>query len=528
MSENEKNNGKLVAQLRQEIATLKSIIYKMPGNIFWKNLEGELLGCNLNMARALNLISPEDVIGKRASDYVPMEVLTEALNNDAKVIATKKEMSVEENGINEEGNPAVYVSKKSPFYDEKGNIIGLIGISVDITYQKKIEEKLRIAQQKAEAANQAKSQFLAMISHEIRIPLTSLLGFTGFLQEESLTLEEQKTYLGHITYSGHYLLDLVNRLLDYSKLEAEKTELRLTSINFKELISDVRAMLTGMASAKDLPIYLNYQADVPENFMADARAMQQILVNLVGNAVKYTQFGCITIQVSCLEKTYEMATLEISVQDTGIGIPEAKLRDIFKEFYQVDDIYTRKTSVAGTGLGLAIVRKLVKLVGGKIDVKSKPDVGSTFTLTLSLPRVADSLLSSAKIAVKDKALLTSLPDALTVLLVEDDMLVQFVHQKMLTNLGCRVDAAENSRKALSMLKNDYKIIFVDIGLPDFNGFDLMKVMRQQYKLSVPIIALTGFFTEEEKERCLASGADAVLVKPVSQALLKDVLTKYIN
>ena len=223
-----------------------------------------------------------------------------------------------------------------------------------------------------------------------------------------------------------------------------------------------------------------------------------------------------------------MATLEVSVQDTGIGIPETKLRDIFKEFYQVDDIYTRKTSVAGTGLGLAIVRKLVKLVGGKIDVKSKPDVGSTFTLTLSLPRVADSLLSSAKIAVKDKALITSLPDALAVLLVEDDMLVQFVHQKMLTNLGCRVDAAENSRKALSMLNNDYKIIFVDIGLPDFNGFDLMKVMRQQYKLSVPIIALTGFFTEEEKERCLASGADAVLVKPVSQSLLKDVLTKYIN
>ena len=285
MSENEKDSDKLVARLRQEIATLKSIIYKMPGNIFWKNLEGELLGCNLNMARALNLASPEDVIGKRASDYVPMELLTEALINDAKVIATKKEMSVEENGINEVGDPAVYVSKKSPFYDDKGNIIGLIGISVDITYQKKIEEKLRIAQQKAEAANQAKSQFLAMISHEIRIPLTSLLGFTGFLQEESLTLDEQKTYLGHITYSGHYLLDLVNRLLDYSKLEAEKTELHLTSVNFKELINDVRTMLTGMASAKDLPIYLNYQADVPENFMADARAMQQILVNLVGNAV---------------------------------------------------------------------------------------------------------------------------------------------------------------------------------------------------------------------------------------------------
>lgn len=523
----EKDKDKLIEALQAKIDMLESILYQMPGNIYWKTTDDCYLGCNINNAKTLNFSSPQELVGKYGIDFLPPDIAKEVHEADCKIMQGRQEISFEERGIDSRGRIATYLSRKTPLYDKDNEVVGILGISVDITKQKQTEEKLKFAREKAEAASRAKSQFLAMISHEIRIPMTSILGFASFLKQDLLTHEERQAYVEHIIQSGNYLLTLINKFLDYSKLEADKVNLIPASLNFKKLIEDVITMLTSMAQEKYLSLTLNYDAVAPEVIQADVSSLQRILVNLIGNALKFTQKGGVTIQVKCLEKTAECAKLEIAVEDTGIGIPADKIKDVFKEFYQVEDIYTRSKSMTGTGLGLAITKKLVKLLNGKIQVSSKVNHGSTFSFVIPFPlanTLKPSLLPTENINENNFS------SHLRILLIEDDVLVRIVHQRMLTQLGCQVDVAENAKEALAMIRKDYSMIFADIGLPDMNGFDLIKEMRKYFREThqKPIIALTGFGNENEKERCLRAGADEVLLKPASSDALKSVIKRHIK
>jgi len=269
MSEADKD--KRIADLQLEVRQLKSILDKLPGNVYWKTKDDYFLGGNENVAKILKLASSADISGKSAVETLPLDIARTIRDIDLEVIEGEKKIALEEHGIDPEGNPTIYFTQKAPLYDDQGELIGLIGISMDISQQKKVEESLREAKRSAEAASRAKSQFLAMISHELRTPLTSIIGFANFLQQIKSLPDEAKTYVEYMIDSGDYLLNLINRILDYSKLEADKVELKLETINLRKTIMDVKSMLNGLASIKDLPLCLEYDVSAPEFIVTDGR-----------------------------------------------------------------------------------------------------------------------------------------------------------------------------------------------------------------------------------------------------------------
>jgi PAS domain S-box-containing protein len=640
----------IITALQAEVEALRTVISMTPGNVYWKDPHGNYLGCNKNVADVLQLTTPEQIIGRSDIDVIGPELAAKAREIDMEVLQTKKEKCLEEYGFNSDGTPATYLTRKTPLFDRNGKIQGVLGISFDITDRKAIEEKLKVAKRKAEAANQAKSHFLAMISHELRTPLTSILGFASLLEQSSLSPNKKFEFTKHIIDSGSYLLSLINSLLDYNKLETNKFELVQLPLNLKELTENVVSMLNVTASLKKLPLHLEYADTVPSLVLGNNRVIRQILINLIGNAIKFTDKGHVTTRVRCIKETATVATLEISVEDTGTGISPEEQQVVFKRFTQLGNVYTRNSSLTGTGLGLAIVKKLVKLLGGKICVKSALNKGSLFYFTCNFPKITQldapwlpyaanvkilvvqdnpgdnyihTLLANTlyDIATHDEALNTLLsaqqgmqpydiilidhvdetlsnellnslrsqpnlnpplpilisadqssliqndritrisltPDTIDVkkfqndlkqawekwlaqsrklipqviehphvLIIEDNALIQIIHKHMLEELGCKVDVTESASQALEMLKQKYDMLFVDIGLPDIAGFDLIKKIRQQDDrlAEIPIIVLTGYSEDEERQHCLRAGANEISIKPVSKDTLAKILKRY--
>jgi two-component system aerobic respiration control sensor histidine kinase ArcB len=508
--------------LQNEVDTLRTILAMMPGHLYWRNKEGYYLGCNTNIANIINYESVDELIGKRPVDFMSVELATQVDKIDFEVINTEKEQSIEEQGYSSDGTAAIYLTRKSPFYDREGRVQGVLGISFDITERKVIEEKLKIAKEKAETANRAKSQFLAMISHELRTPLTSIIGFANFIRQGHVDPEKKEEYVTHILNSGSYLLSLINSLLDYNKLENNKFELIDYPVNFKTLAEDVITMLSASAELKQLSLLLDFDDSIPDYLLTDEKIFLQILINLIGNAIKFTENGNITLRMKCLTLKKKTATLQIAVEDTGIGIPEEEQQAIFRRFYQLENVYTRNESLTGTGLGLAIVKKLVHLLGGKMQVTSELNKGSNFYFNVTLPITSAPVSHSDTIKKPSKRVAVN-PN---VLLIEDDALIQIIHKQMLEELHCKVDVTDSAKKALQMLSDKYDILFVDIGLPDITGFELIKRIRQINKKmeQIPIVVLTGYSDENEYQRCIQAGANQVAIKPVSIETLREIIS----
>lgn len=531
-NDNDQDKDQLITTLQNEVDTLKSILYMMPGNVYWIDSDNKYMGCNYNVAKLLKLNTPDEVVGK-----INAEVLTGIMSDKVErvdtinrmVLSSGKAETLEEVGhtLDADGNnvTALYLTQKSPLYDKQNKIKGLLGVSLDITERKNMEEKLKIALQKADAANRAKSEFLALISHELRTPLTSILGFANFLAASTLDAT-QKKHVRFIANSGSYLLSLINNLLDYSRLEADKFELKNSPFNLKKLINSTLSMLSSSAKVKKISLKLDYDKNAPQQILADDRILQQILVNLIGNAIKFTEKGHVIVRVKPIKQQLKYIDLQIAVEDTGPGISDDDIKSIFKPFYQVENVYKRDSSQTGTGLGLAIVKKLTELMGCKIEVDSHLSKGSCFHFTGHFQRIPDraTSLKNANLLKKSK----SRKKRSRILLVEDNELIQLIHITMLKESGCHVDTSGTAKKALSMLKKKYDILFIDIGLPDIDGFELIKTIREQYtKEELPIIALTGFSGEDVHQHCLNAGACEVVTKPISKGIFEKLLEYYL-
>ena len=515
------NKDQLIDELRAEIKMLWKVIEMLPGNVFWKDTEGRYLGCNRNVATTLKLSSPEKVKGLTDFELLNLETATRIREIDLNVINSKKESCIEEKADPTDGTNAVYFSLKTPLLNEEGEAEGVLGISFDITDRKIMEEKLKIAKKKAEAGNRAKSRFLALVSHELRTPLTSIIGFAELLKKDNMAHAKQHEYFQHIIHSGSYLLSLINNILDYNQLETKKLDLNLHPFNLKQLLDDVVFMLNGTANLKQLPILIHYDQNAPDYIIGDNRVLKQIMINLIGNALKFTESGHIAINITCLENLTDSTHLKIEVEDTGIGISEQEQKSIYKRFYQASNVYTRNNSLTGTGLGLAIVKKLVKQLGSQIHVNSAPQQGTTFYFStyFALP----TSHQSAQIP-------TDFHHNPNALLIEDDALIQMVHKNMLEQLGCTVDVTHSGVDALDKMKNSYDILFVDIGLPEMNGFELIKAIRQNHhpRDRLPIVALTSYSERGDHQKCLQFGANEVATKPISIEELGKILHKYMR
>lgn len=508
----------------QDFFSLQKIIDLLPGNIFWKDREGKMVGCNNHVAHIFGLNSPRDIYGKRMIDLMPAELAAEVDRTDQRIMASQQTVSLEENGLNDQNEPAVYLSYKIPLCNEKGDVIGLLGTSLDITEQKRLEKELILAKQKAEASDQAKSRFLAVVNHEMRTPLTGILGLVDCMKKDDLTLAEKKNLSSDLEHCTQNLLYIVNDILDFSRLEAgQSAPLNMQPIDLDALIHEVIGITNGLAKNKGLWIH----STLNENhiIMTDTHMLRQILINLLNNAVKFTQKGGITLRVKTVKQSAERIRLSISIQDTGKGIPPDKQQMIFEPFQQIDDPYTRESSRSGTGLGLAIVKRLAAILNLKLSLVSKPGKGSTFSLTGEFETLAPEKYS---LSSENQTSVNQNEKILKVLLVEDDKIVRYIHEKMLLELQCNVETCDQGQLAIDTF-NDHHILFVDIGLPDISGFEVIRRIRDKEKIiktNCSIIALTGYTGDEERTACLEAGANEVMNKPINKIQLTKILKQY--
>jgi PAS domain S-box-containing protein len=372
--------------LARERDLLRTLMDSLPDLIYVKDAEGRFVTVNSAFREFCKIRSLEDVIGATTDDFVPPELVPQIRDEDSIVLAGGTPLIDREQEVRVSGSDIrTFAIFKVPLRDADGNIVGLVGIERDITNRKRNEEALRSARQAADAANRAKSDFLASMSHEIRTPLNGVVGITDLLIA-GVPSEDQRNYLEIVRDSGESLMYLVNDILDFSKIEAGQLSLESTAVDLHDVLSGAMKPLALRAHEKDLELCCDIDPSIPSSVFADPVRLRQIVTNLVGNAIKFTSDGEVTLKVIKLKQEPDEVELQFSVKDTGIGIPADKVDHIFEAFAQADSSTTR--IFGGTGLGLAIASRLVDVMGGQLDCDSKPGLGTTFHFRVTL-RVAE-------------------------------------------------------------------------------------------------------------------------------------------
>ena len=416
-----------------------------------------------------------------------------------------------------------YVHEKcSNEFDVNGTIIRSVGMVQDVTERKIGDIALNEATRTAENANRAKSLFLANMSHEIRTPMTAILGFGELLQETELT-QEQERYLEMINAAGNSLLSLINDVLDLSKIDAGKLLVKAGSFDLHGLIKKLGDVLELQVAQKNLSFRASIDSDVPTFLVGDQSRIRQILLNLLSNAIKFTDEGTISVAVSVAEKSDTMVLLDIAVKDTGIGVSEDCLKQVFEPFFQVNGPRTR--TCGGAGLGLAISRSLAALMGGSVRGESQEGSGSTFHLLVPLQCAADT--TSEKISSEKEPLSWNGP-SLKILLAEDNPInIQFI-KIVLENMGHAVTVAENGKVALDvMMTNTFDLVLMDVQMPVMDGIHALRALRKQEQIKgehLTVVALTAFALIGDREKYLNMGFDGYLSKPLTiQGLVKELM-----
>lgn len=390
-----------------------------------------------------------------------------------------------------------------------------------LEYLERKNEELIIEKQKAEEATNAKSLFLANMSHEIRSPMNGMLGLSRLLLDSDLN-DEQKDMLKVMTTSGENLLQIINDILDYSKIEAGQIEIENIAFDIKQLTDTIYHLLNFKAIEKGIEFNIEIDKDIPENLLGDSFRLNQILMNLANNAIKFTHKGSVLLSIKCLEKNNQYVSLFFTIKDTGIGISKDAQKKLFKEFTQSDSSTTRQ--YGGTGLGLAISKNLTNLMGGKINLESEPGVGSEFMFELKFgykEKEAD-MFNNENVEI---------PRQLSILVAEDNPINQKVAVLTLRHMGLQCDVAKNGLEAFEMQKkNNYQVILMDMQMPVLDGLNATQKIRS-YEADHPevdkafIIALTANAFVEDKQTCLDSGMNDFISKPFKEEALRKILSQ---
>jgi PAS domain S-box-containing protein len=463
----------------------------------------------------------EELLGKNALELFMSE-------ENSEVMKSKKAMR--QDGIsdvyqirvkNKKGELRWWAIGGAPEFDDTGKLVGSIGIHLDITEQKQLEIELEKAKIKAQDASKAKEAFLANMSHEIRTPLNAIIGFLRELEKQEVT-ELQKKYIENSAIASKHLLAIINNILDISKIEAGEMSLDYEDFVFENVVNNVVSVLQSKAEEKGLHLTANISKVIHEVLNGDALRLEQILFNIIGNALKFTHQGKITVTCDVINDTSSFQELSIAITDTGIGIDKRFLDTIFSKFSQEDKAITRK--FGGTGLGMAITYEFIQLMNGKIDIESEKNKGTTIKICLCFDKGSKKNANTNH--VNDEL---ARIDNISILLVEDNNLNRMVAQNSLSYFNCKVTEATNGIVALEILrKQQFDIILMDIQMPEMDGIEATKNIRNILKITTPIIALTASAFKSEIEQCREAGMDDYIMKPFDEKAMIETIAKHVS
>ncbi len=504
--------------LKDSEALYESLVENLPVHVLRKDLQGRFTFANKSFCRLLGR-SIEKIRNKTDYDFFPAELAEKYRHDDAWVAETGE--IFEDVERNEQGGQVLYVQvMKSPVRDAAGKVVGTQAVFWDVTARKWAEDHLEQAKEAAEAASRAKSSFLANMSHEIRTPLNAVLGMTELVLDTPLS-SEQREYLTVIRDSGEALFSLVSDVLDFSKIEAGKLDLDRSPFDLPESLGDTLKSLAPRAHHKGLELACSIGPGVPELVIGDAARLRQVVVNLVGNALKFTDRGEVVVDVECQSRTEEEAVLHFSVADTGIGIPKEKQEAVFGAFVQGDSTMTRK--FGGSGLGLAISSRLVELTGGRIWVESEVGRGSTFhfTVRLGLPRPE----SAAPPAAPPAGICGT-----RVLVVDDNATSRRIVEQVLHNWGMEPATAASAAQALEQVRQaqhsgqPYRLLIADAAMPQMDGFAFCQRVRREIDPDAAVVMMLASGDRPgDISRCEQLRVAAYVLKPVKQSELFDAV-----
>jgi len=500
----EKDLGESEKRYRELIENATGIIYQL-------DLKGCFTYIN-NVGLQLIKAKEEDVIGQHFSILVHKDYKKKTIEFYSNILKSKATEPYLEFPLNiSESEAQIWLSTSVKTIIKKGHMIGYQAFSRDITESKKHQRELIKSKEKAEEALKVRSQFLANMSHEIRTPINGIMGLTKLLQKTSLA-GKQAEYLNAIDTSSNMLLLIINDILDISKIEAGKMIIEQHDFKLHDLIYSIIDVFEIRAKEKKIDLKCNLDDDLPKIIIGDPLRLNQILYNLLGNAIKFTSKGVVTLTVKVNpDNTNDFeSSLLFQVSDTGIGIPKEKHQQIFSEFTQANGNTTRV--FGGTGLGLSIVKSLTTLQGGTLGVESEEDKGATFWVALVYENGSIKNLQDQPLAKNNFDI-----DGIRILLVEDNPVNQLVACDLLNEEGANVRIVENGKLALEAYRNDdFDIILMDMQMPVMDGYEAIKLIRSDFpnsKKSIPIIALTAHAVEGEQKKCLYAGANDYITKP---------------
>lgn len=531
-----------IKQFQHELQyRLESIIDAIPGSVYWKNKDLVYHGCNHFFLEVFGFKDKSEVIGKRDEELwgKQADLLQQ---HDQEVIENDTAICVEESiTLPKTGQTLDLTVVKKPLKDTEGNVIGLVGNSLEITQLKKIQAQLVCAKKQAEEANVAKTAFLRNMRHDLRTPFSGILGLTQLLKEDE-TNPEKLEKLNDIVTSANSLLEMLSDIMEYTQIETSHNRLLLKKFSLKSLVYELSSTMTASIKEKGLQFNVNYDQDLPDVLIGDKFKVQRILVNLIGNAIKFTNTGSISFSVLFGEQKDNMIYTIFIIKDTGVGIPEEKFNFIFERFNKVSSSYTN--SNRGIGLGLHAVKELVDELGGEIELESQVGHGSTFTCMLPLkkPLISDSVMSTVdkKLHAKQSVSMHNVSTrstekitppihdnqdakALNILLVEDDRIATIVAQTLLIRQHHTVTSTHCGKDALKKLaENNFDLILLDLGLPDIQGQEVLRAIRNDLKLDTPVVVLTAHLDKVKSKSWEDLDANMFLLKPLTSEKLHSI------
>ena len=505
---------------------LRTVIDLIPERVYLKDRQSRFLMGNRAMTERLRLKTPEDYLGKTDFDLFPRELATVFFADEQQILRSGEPLlNKEEFRVAPDGSHQWTLTTKVPLHDQQDNIVGLVGVGRNITEHKNREAELQRAKEAAEVASRAKSEFLANMSHEIRTPLNGIVGMTDLALETELT-SEQREYLDTVKISADCLLSVINDILDFSKIEAGRIDLDATDFDLRDSLEATLKTLALRADEKGLELLCEIAPDVPDAVRGDFSRLRQIVVNLVGNAIKFTSQGEVALKVQVEAEDGDARILYFTVSDTGIGIPLEKQKVIFEPFTQADTSTTRK--YGGTGLGLTISNRLVEMMGGKMWVDSEPGRGTCFHFTVRLS-VSEKPREAGAIASKE------ILRGVKVLVVDDNRTNRRILDGMLNHWQMKPTLVESGEQALAELSagvaagQPYTLVLTDLLMPKMDGFELGERIRQRPELSAAIIMmLTSAGHRGDAQRCQQLDVAAYLLKPIRQSELREAIARVLG